>query len=190
MTQSMQTQDIANRFIEKVCVHLTKKLDVEKLEQQFKETIDTKRQSASSKTQFFDTLMLNMLYFTENEQQWQKEFHRMLDSKSWMTQAQLEEELLMHQMRIRQQVAEQMDSMKEVFHQQYNKENMTEENIVYDYAYSAAAHSLRIDFLTVLVATPQQSQLLFQADLTETMRIANGYIAYHVDALINKMQLV
>ena len=35
---------------------------------------------------------------------------------------------------------------------------MTEEAIIYDYAYSSAGHSMRMDLLTVLVSTPEQSK--------------------------------
>ncbi|MCY1438694.1 hypothetical protein D9M71_549030 [compost metagenome] len=113
----------------------------------------------------------------------------MLQAKEWLKPSALEEELLMHQMRIRQQVAEQLDAAKNLFHKQYETEGMTEEAIIYDYAYSSAGHSMRMDLLTVLVSTPEQSKILFDADPQETIRIVNGYIAYHTDGLINKTKL-
>ncbi len=96
----------------------------------------------------------------------------------------------MHQMRVRQQVAEQMETAKELFHKQYEAEGLTEEDIVYDYAYSSAGHSMRMDLLAVFVSTPEQSKVLFDADPQETIRIINGYIAYHIDSLINKTTLM
>ncbi|MDM5249242.1 hypothetical protein [Lysinibacillus sp. G4S2] len=182
-------QEVANKFIENVCNHLVRNLNITKIEEHFKETIAIQRKSAQSQIDFFDMLMMNMLYFTENEQVWENVFLKMLEKKEWLKATVFEEELLMHQMRIRQQVAEQMDAAKELFHKQYETEGMTEEAIVYDYAYSSAGHSMRIDLLTVLVSTPEQSKVLFDADPQETIRIINGYIAYHTDGIINKVKL-
>ncbi|MFJ7731592.1 hypothetical protein ACIQXF_06810 [Lysinibacillus sp. NPDC097231] len=183
-------QEVANKFIENVCYHLVRNMNVMSVEQHFKETIEMQRDSAQSQIDFWDRLMMNMLYFTENEQVWEHEFLKMLEKKEWLMPTVLEEELLMHQMRIRQQVAEQMDAAKELFHKQYETAGMTEEDIVYDYAYSSAGHSMRIDLLTVLVSTPEQSKILFNADPQETIRIINGYIAYHIDSIINKTKLI
>ena len=94
-------QEVANKFIEKVCNHLVRNMNIEKVEQHFNQTIAMQRQSALSKTEFWDMLMVNMLYFTDNEQVWEKELINMLEKKQWLTPAVLEEELLMHQMRIR-----------------------------------------------------------------------------------------
>lgn len=186
----MMAQEVANQFIEKVCNHLMRNMNISKVEQHFKETIAIQRQSATSDVAFWDMLMMNMLYFTENEQLWELEFTKMLEKKQWLKPTALEEELLVHQMRVRQHVAEQMDTAKELFHKQYEAENLTEEDIVYDYAYSSAGHSMRMDLLTVLVSTPEQSKILFDADPKETIRIVNGYIAYHIDGLINKTKLL
>ena len=183
------TQEAANAFIENVCNHLVRNMNITKVEQHFNETIAMQRASATTQHDFWDMLMVNMLYFTENEQAWEQVFLNMLQTKQWLAPAVLEEELLMHQMRIRQQVATQMETAKELFHQQYVSEVMTEEAIIYDYAYSAAGHSMRMDLLTVLVSTPEQSKILFDADPQETIRIVNGYIAYHIDGLINKTNL-
>ncbi|WP_409369998.1 hypothetical protein [Lysinibacillus sp. 38-6] len=182
-------QEVANKFIENVCHHLVRNMNITKVEQHFNQTIAMQRQSAQSVTDFWDMLMVNMLYFTDNEQVWENELKTMLEKKQWLKPNVLEEELLMHQMRIRQQVAERMDMAKELFHQQYETEGLTEEDIIYDYAYSSAAHSMRMDLLTVLVSTPAQSKVLFDADPHETVRIINGYIAYHTDALISKTKL-
>lgn len=186
----MTAQEVANKFIEKVCNHLVRNMNITKVEQHFKETLAIQRESAMSQKAFWDMLMMNMLYYTENEQAWEREFLKMLEQKEWLKPGQLEEELLMHQMHIRQQVASQMDDATELFHKQYETENLTEEDIVYDYAYSSAGHSMRMDLLTVLVSTPEQSKVLFDADPVETIRIVNGYIAYHTDGLINKTKLV
>lgn len=183
-------QEVANKFIENVCNHLVRNMDITKVEEHFKEALKIQRKSAQSQIDFWDMLMMNMLYFTENEQVWEKEFLEMLEKKEWLKTTALEEELLMHQMRIRQQVAEQMDAAKELFHKQYETNNVTEEDIVYDYAYSSAGNSMRVDLLTVLVSTPEQSKVLFNADPQETIRIINGYIAYHTDGLINKTKLI
>lgn len=183
-------QEVANKFIEKVCNHLVRNMNITKVEQHFKETISIQRESATSQQAFWDMLMINMLYFTENERAWEHEFLKMLEQKEWIKPAKLEEELLMHQMRVRQQVAAQMDDATELFHKQYETENLKEEDIIYDYVYSSAGHSMRMDLLTVLVSTPEQSKVLFEADPQETIRIVNGYIAYHTDGLINKIKLV
>lgn len=182
-------QETANKLIENVCNHLVRNMNITKVEEHFKATIEMQRKSAQSQVDFWDMLMMNMLYFTENEQVWEKELMKMLEKREWLKTTVLEEELLMQQMRIRQQVAEQMDAAKELFHKQYVTENMTEEDIVYDYAYSSAGHSMRVDLLTVLVSTPEQSKVLFNADPQETIRIINGYIAYHTDGIINKVKL-
>lgn len=186
----MIAQEVANKFIEKACNHLVRNMNITKVEQHFKETIAIQRESSTSQIAFWDMLMMNMLYFAENEQVWEREFIKMLEQKQWLKPTKLEEELLMHQMRVRQQIAEQMDDATELFHKQYETENLTEEDIVYDYAYSSAGHSMRMDLLTVLASTPEQSKVLFDADPQETIRIVNGYIAYHTDALINKTKLL
>ena len=186
----MMAQEMANKFIEKVCNHLVRNMNITKVEQHFKETLAIQRESATSQTAFWDMLMINMLYFSENEQAWEREFVKMLEQKEWLKPEKLEEELLMQQMRVRQQVGEQMDDATELFHKQYETENLTEEDIIYDYAYSSAGHSMRMDLLTVLVSTPEQSKVLFDADPQETIRIVNGYIAYHTDGLINKTRLI
>ncbi|MDM5234404.1 hypothetical protein [Lysinibacillus pakistanensis] len=182
-------QEEANKFIENVCNHLVRNMDISKVEQHFKETIAMQRESAQSQFDFWDRLMVNMLYFTENEQVWEKELLKMLVNKEWLKPAELEEELLMHQLRIRQQVAEQIDEAKKLFHKQYETDGLVEEDIIYDYAYSSAGHSMRMDLITVLVTTAEQSKLLFNADPQETIRIVNGYIAYHTDQLINRTKL-
>jgi len=183
-------QDAANKFIEKVCNHLVRNMNISKVEQHFKETIAMQRESAQSQFDFWDRLMVNMLYFTENEQVWENEFLKMLANKEWLKPAVLEEELLMHQLRIRQQVAEQIDEAKELFHKQYESDGLIEEDIIYDFAYSSAGHSMRMDLITVLVTTAEQSKLLFDANPQETIRIVNGYIAYHTDQLINRTKLI
>ncbi|MET4560470.1 hypothetical protein [Lysinibacillus parviboronicapiens] len=183
-------QEVANKFIEDVCNHLVRNMNIVQVEQHFKKTIAMQRESEPSQIAFWDMLMMNMLYFTENEQTWEQEFMKMLVKKEWLQPTVLEEELLMHQMRVRQQVAEQMETAKELFHKQYEAEGLTEEDIVYDYAYSSAGHSMRMDLLAVFVSTPEQSKVLFDADPQETIRIINGYIAYHIDSLINKTTLM
>ena len=97
----MMAQEVANKFIEKACNHLVRNMNITKVEQHFKETIAIQRESATSQIAFCDMLMMNMLYFTENEQAWEREFTKMLEHKEWLKPAKLEEELLMHQMRVR-----------------------------------------------------------------------------------------
>jgi len=111
-------QEAANKFIENVCNHLVRNMNITKVEEHFKETFTMQRQSAATSMDFWDMLMINMLYFTENEQAWEQEFLNMLQAKEWLKPSALEEELLMHQMRIRQQVAEQLDAAKNLFHKQ------------------------------------------------------------------------
>ncbi len=78
---------------------------------------------------------------------------------------------------------------KKLFHKQYETDGLVEEDIIYDYAYSSAGHSMRMDLITVLVTTAEHSKLLFNAEPQETIRILNGYIAYHTDQLINRTKL-
>ena len=186
----MMAQEVANNYIEKVCNHLVRNMNITTVEEHFKEIISTQRNSTTSQQAFWDLLMINMLYFTENAKAWEMEFLKMLEQKEWLKPAKLEEELLMHQMHVRQQVAAQMDDATAIFHKQYETEKLTEEAILYDYAYSSAGHSMRMDLLTVLASTPEQSKVLFEADPKETIRIVNGYISYHTDGLVRKIKLV
>ncbi|HAU32952.1 MAG TPA: hypothetical protein DCW76_01000, partial [Lysinibacillus sp.] len=87
-------QEVANKFIENVCNHLVRNMNITKVEEHFKETIAMQRNSATSAVDFWDMLMINMLYFTENEQAWEQEFLNMLNAKKWVKPSTLEEELL------------------------------------------------------------------------------------------------
>ncbi len=78
-------QEVANKFIEDVCNHLVRNMNIVQVEQHFKKTIAMQRESEPSQIAFWDMLMMNMLYFTENEQTWEQEFMKMLVKKRVVT---------------------------------------------------------------------------------------------------------
>lgn len=187
MSNTIEQKQIT-QYIEQQVFQLVQKVDVAQFEETLKATIDQKRESASSLEDFYDRLMLNITYYVENKGAWHKLFEETYGQGIVPKMSQLESELMADQMRIRQQVAEQMDRYTEAFRKQYAALNVTEEDVVYDYAYASVEHSLRIDFLTAVTA--KQVALLAQGDTTETVKMIDGYIAYYTDQLVNKMELM
>lgn len=187
MSNTIEQKDIT-QAIEQQLFQLVQKVDVKQFEETLKATINQKRESASSKEDYYDRLMLNITYYVENKAAWHKLFEQTYGQGIVPKMAQIEAELMAHQMRIRQEVAEKMDRYTEAFHKQYAALSVTEEDIVYDYAYASVEHALRIDFLTVVTA--KQVTLLTQGDHVETMKMIDGYIAYYTDQLVNQMELM
>ena len=187
MSNTIEQKDIT-QYIEQQLFQLVQSVDVGQFEKTLKTTIGQKRESASSIEEFYDRLMLNITYYVENKAAWYKFFEQTYGQGIVPKMSQLESELMANQMRIRQDVAEKMDRYTEAFHKQYAALDVTEENVVYDYAYASVEHSLRIDFLTAV--TVKQIPILAQGDAVETVKMIDGYIAYYTDQLVNQMELM
>lgn len=183
---SNPTEQDVTRYIEQQLFLLVQRVDVKQFEATLKETIAQKRESASSVQDFYDRLMLNITYYVENKAAWQQLFLRTYGQGIVPKMAHVESELLAEQMRIRQLVAENMERYTDAFHKQYAALSVTEEDVVYDYAYAAVEHSLRVDFLTL--ATTQKAALLARGN--DTAKLLDGYIAYYTDQLVNQMELM
>lgn len=187
MSNTVEQKNIT-QYIEQQLFQLTQKIDVKQFEQTLKETIGQKRESATSTEDFYDRLMLNITYYVEVKAAWSKLFAQTYGLGNVPSMSHIESELMADQMRIRQQVAEAMDRYTEAFHKQYKALQVTEEDVVYDYAYASVEHSLRIDFLTVVTA--KQVALLTQGDCAQTMKMIDGYIAYYTDQIVNQLELM
>lgn len=188
-TVDNQAQQNINKYIEQLMAQLVAKADVMQFEQTIKENLALKKQSATDEQDFFDRLMLNITYFVENKAAWTRIVQQTFGQGIVPKTETIESEALAQQMRIRQFVAEKMEDYKKVFHSQYKALKVTEEAVVYDYAYASVEHSLRFDFLTYVT---QQSDvnILTQGDFNETLRIIDGYVAYYADQFVNRMQLL
>lgn len=189
MTNVEQTQKQATNYIESALFYLVGRVNNKQFEKTIQNNIDVKRDSAKTTEAFWDSLMMNIVYFVENKNIWQKLIKEALAAKQLQKVSYYEDELLAQQMRIRQQLGEQLEQYNEQFHAQYKELNVTEEAILYDYAYHSVEHALVIDFLTLLALNAEQTSVLFEADATEVLHQIEGYIAYHVDALVQKMKL-
>lgn len=187
MTNEQHQQKIT-QFIEQQLFQLTKNTDVKQLEQTIQKNTTMKRESSTSKQDFFDRLMLNITYFVENKTAWATIFKETYGAGNVPKISYLENELMAQQMRIRQYVSEKMDEYKDAFHKQYEALNVTEDAVIYDYAYASVEHSLRFDFLT-FITLQQQAHLLTEGDLAETLKMIDGYIAYYTDQFVNQMEL-
>ena len=91
------------------------------------------------------------------------------------------------QMQNRNDVAEKMDDYKEAFHKQYKALKVSDEDVIYDYAYALVEHSLRIDFLTQI--TVNKATVLTLGNIDDTLKLIDGYMAYYADQFVNKMTL-
>ena len=80
-----------------------------------------------------------------------------------------------------------MDDYKQAFHKQYKALNVSDEDVIFDYAYASVEHSLRIDFLTQ--STINKATILTQGTIDDTLKMIDGYMAYFADQLVNKMTL-
>ncbi|WP_238600693.1 DNA helicase [Metasolibacillus meyeri] len=185
----MRTQQEVNHYIEELMFLLTQKANAAQFEKTIKQNLTAKKQSATSEQDFFDRLMLNITYFVENRAAWVKIMQDTYGQGQVPTVAYIESESLAQQMRIRQFVSEKMDDYTKMFHSQYKALNVTEEDVVYDYAYASVEHSLRFDFLTYLTIQPQVSVVL-DGQFEETLRVIEGYVAYYADQFVNQMELM
>lgn len=185
MTDSIQ-KDIA-AYIEKQLFQLTSKADVKDFEQVIQQNINQKRESAKSTEDFYDRLMLNIAYFVDNKTAWANLVRNTYGAGNMPKMSFVENELLTQQMRIRNEVGQKIDDYTNAFHKQYTALNVTDEDVIYDYAYASMEHTLRIDFLTVI--SMNNAEILTQGIIDETLKLIDGYIAYYADQFVNQMKL-
>ena len=179
-------KDIAT-YIEKALFLLSSKADPQKFQTMIQQNINDKRESSTSTIDFYDRLMLNMAYFVENKMAWTELVRSTFNGGEVPTVSFIENELMAHQMQIRNSVAEKMDDYTKAFHQQYEALKVEDEDVIYDYAYASVAHALRVDFLTLVCA--KKATILAQGDIEETLKTMDGYVAYFTDQIVNKMTL-
>lgn len=182
-----QIQKEITTYIEKVLFFLTNKTEVKQFEQMIQQNVNQKRESATSTEDFYDRLMLNIAYFVDNKTAWTQIVRDTYGSGSLPKVSFIENELMAQQMRIRNDVAEKMDDYKEAFHKQYKELNVSDEDVIYDYAYASIEHTLRIDFLTYV--TIKNAETLTEGNIEETLKMMDGYIAYYADQIVNQMTL-
>ncbi|WP_332646829.1 DNA helicase [Lysinibacillus sp. 54212] len=178
-----------NKYIEGLLAQLVAKADVKQFEKTIRNNILLKKQSAKDEQDYFDRLMLNITYFVENKAAWTKIIQQTFGQGIVPQREMVESEALAQQMRIRQFVAEKTEDYTKLFHSQYKALKVTEEAVVYDYAYASVEHSLRFDFLTYVTLQPD-AIMLVQGDFDETVRIIDGYVAYYADQFVNGMELL
>lgn len=174
-------------YIEQQMFLLTKKAEVQTFEQVIQQNVNDKRESAKSTVDFYDRLMLNIAYFQDNKVAWEKLIRETYGAGQVPKMTTIENELMAQQMRIRHDVAEKMEDYTKAFHQQYEALNVTDEDVIYDYAYASLQHTLRIDFLTYITAS--KASILTKGNMEETLTMIDGYIAYHADQIVNQMEL-
>lgn len=182
-----QLQKSITTYIEKALFLLTKNVDVKKFEHILQENINQKRDSATSTVEFYDRLMLNMAYFVENKMAWETIVRDTYGNGQVPQVSFLENELMAQQMRVRNNVAENMEAYTADFHKRYEELQVEDEDVIYDYAYASVEHAFRIDFLTLACA--KKATVLTEGDIEETIKLLDGYIAYYTDQLVNKMTL-
>ncbi|MGN7115071.1 DNA helicase [Lysinibacillus odysseyi] len=182
-------QQQVNRYIEILFARLTAKADVKQFEQIIKNNVQAKKSSAKDEVDYFDRLMLNITYFVENKAVWNKMMQETYGRGQVPKISYIESETMAQQMRIRQAIGEKMNDYTKLFHSQYKALQVTEEDVVYDYAYASVEHSLRYDFLTY-VTIQKDVQELLAGEFEETLRVIDGYVAYHADQAVNQMALL
>ena len=174
-------------YIENALFLLTTKVDAKQFEQRIQQNVTQKRESSISTEDFYDRLMLNIAYFVDNKTAWTQIVRDTYGLGQVPKINYIESGLMAQQMRIRNDVAEKMDDYKQAFHKQYIALNVSDEDVIYDYAYASVEHSLRIDFLTY--ATVNKATILTQGTIEDLLKIIDGYMAYFADQLVNKMTL-
>jgi hypothetical protein len=159
----------------------------EQFQQVIQQNVTQKRESATSTTDFYDRLMLNIAYFVDNKTAWEQLIRATYGKGQVPKISYIENELMAQQMRIRHDVGIKMDDYTQAFHKQYEALNVKDEDVIYDYAFASVEHTLRIDFLTYV--TVQNTQILATGDIEETLKMLNGYISYYADQFVNQMTL-
>lgn len=184
----MSGQQVMNKMIEATLFQLTSNVNIEQFEQVIQQNLQAKKEGTTSTTQFFDALMLNIVYFFENKNSWSTQMEAMLTGKQVISVESFEQEMLTEQMLIRQKLEEQRDAYIEQFRPQYDNPQFTKETISYEYAFESLAHALRTDFTTLFVRKFAESPALLEADVAETIRVMEGTIDYHVSTIVNQMK--
>lgn len=175
------------KFIEQTLFLLTKNVDVTKFQKILQDNVSQKRESATTTVEFYDRLMLNMAYFVENKMAWETIVRDTYGKGQVPKVSFLENELMAQQMRVRNNVAQNMDAYTADFHKRYEELEVEDEDVIYDYAYASVEHALRVDFITLV--TSKNATILTQGNIEETLKTIDGYIAYHSDQIVNKMTL-
>ena len=188
VSMTVLSQQEINRSIEILMNNLTKNANVEQFTNVIQQNIDAKKLSATSETDFFDRLMLNIAYFVDNKKVWNEVLRTILISKERVTRTSVEARVLQEQMVIRESIATKMEEYKAIFHKQYETLNITVEDVVYDYAYASVQHALRFDILSYMIEK-NAVETLKAAELEETVRIMDGYVSYFADQYVNQMEL-
>lgn len=183
----MSNNEVINKMIESTLFQLTAQVDVAQFENIIQQNLQAKQQQTTSTTQFFDALMLNIVYFFENKKVWQQQVEAMLTGQQVLAVDAFEQEMLHAQMRIREQLEQQQEAYIAQFQPKYSDPQFTEESIRYEYAFESLAHSLRTDFITQFVRKFAQSPALLNIDVTEAIRVMDGTIEYHVSNIVNRM---
>ena len=183
-----QTKQKVNKWIEQTFYQMVNGIDIAHFEQHIQQAIHMKR-AQSTTSNYLDDVMMNLTYYEQNNAQWYALFEQMLANQVPFTTDFMEAELLMAQMQIRQQMTEQRAALLKLFTEAYTTQNLTENIILYDYAYAMIAHGLRIDFLTMATKHPQK-ELLTTVNAEETLRIIDGYVNYHADQIARQLTLV
>ena len=188
VSMTVLSQQEINRSIEVLMNNLTKNASVEQFTNVIQQNIDTKRLSATSETDFFDRLMLNIAYFVENKKYWTETLQSLINSDLLPSVTSVEVKSLEKQMVIREAIASQMEDYINIFHNQYSALQVKSEDVIYDYAYASVEHSLRFDFLSYLLKQSNAKSLL-AGDANEVVRIIDGYVSYYTDQFVNQMEL-
>lgn len=183
----MTNQQVVNKMIEATLFQLTSNVNVAQFEDVIQKNLHDKQAQTTSTTQFFDALMLNIVYFLENKQLWEQQIEAMLTGKQVLAAEVFEQEMLSAQMHIREKINAQQAAYVEQFHPQYDNVEFTEESVRYEYAFESLAHSLRADFTSLFVRKFANSPALLHIDVAETIHIMNGTIEYHVSNIVNGM---
>lgn len=188
VSMTVLSQQEINRSIEVLMNNLTKNANVEQFTKIIQQNIDTKSLSATSETDFFDRLMLNIAYFVENKKYWVETLKGLINCNILPSVTSVEARVLEKQMVIRETITTQMDDYKTIFHNQYADLQVKSEDVIYDYAYASVEHSLRFDFISYLLKQTNAKSLL-AGDAEEIIRIMDGYVSYYADQFVNQMEL-
>lgn len=184
----MTNQQTKQKAIELLFAKLMKHGNVDEFTKTIQQNVDTKRLSSNDKTDFYDRLMLNIAYYVENKKAWEKIVRKLLSERMEVKRNALESQVLQEQMVIREEIATKMDEYKTIFHNQYKALPITDEDVIYDYAYASVEHSIRFDFLTYFISHPDWTSYIMD-DVNEMVRLIDGYVAYYADQFVNQMDL-
>lgn len=185
----MKSNQIKN-YINETLNQLTKNVNSKLFENQFKKNIEQKKRSASSESQFFIQLLLNIDYFKANKQAWEKVFRETFSNKKLSKVSYIENELLAEQMRIRQRLHEQRNEYIKKIQLLLSESNSANvlEQLIKEYVQVSIEHSLRIDLLTIL-SMNEQSTVLFDENFEELKEYLDNRINEQVEQISSKLNL-